>query len=247
MAYSFREYIVQRELNEVARSSLWHNLSKWGAGGQITKPVALLTAFVEEPRDAEGEVPVDPLQKRRLNRGRNEALKRELAHLGMSHYSVIGAGQSQRRFVGFPYISPSAEESFVVQSRGEMQEEDFLDALQQLLVQYNQYAAAVKIPSNPMAFLFLQNGERILLGISAETRRPGEPYYTALTKGPRADDGMLDSWELHGERNPFRRMINWFHGRSDMNRPRQQRGGRRFVIKNPEPIPRRGASDVQGL
>ena len=247
MVYSFREYIVQRNLNEMARRSLRHNLSKWGAGGPIAKPVALLTAFIEQPQGADGTVPSDSSQKRLLNRRRNDNLRADLAGLGLSYYPVIGAGQSQRRILWFSYIVPSEEESFVVQPRGEMQEEEFLNAIRQLLIQYDQYAAAVRIPSDPMAFLLLQSGERIPLGTSAEPRQPGEPYYTALMKGPRAEDAMLDAWELHGERNPFRQFINWYRGRSDMNRPRQKRGGQRFVIKNPEPIPKGGSSDVQEL
>jgi hypothetical protein len=140
----------------------------------------------------------------------------------------------------------SEEESYIIQPRGEAREEDFLSVVHHLLVRYNQYAAAVRVPSEPMAFLLLQDGEHIPLGTSAETRQPGEPYFTALIKGPRADDGMLDPWEIHGERNPFRRFLNWVRGRTDMNRPRHERGGRRFVIKNPEPIPR-GKGDVQEL
>jgi hypothetical protein len=230
----------------VAGRSLWRNLSKWGAGGHVGKPVALLTAFVEQPRDTNGQTASDPVQKQRLNQARNNALKNELATSGLSFYPVVGAGQSQRRFLGLTYIAASEEESFVVQPRGEISEDDFLDVLQELLVKYEQYAAAVRVPSNPMAFLLQQDGARIPLGTAAEPRRPREPYYTALIKGPRADDGMLDSWELHGEGNPLRKIINWFRGRSDMNRPRQARGGRRFVIKNPEPIPK-GGRDVQEL
>ena len=145
--------------------------------------------------------------------------------------------------IGVSYIAASEEESFVIQFRGEVWEEDSLSVVRQLLVRYDQYAAAVRVRSEPLAFLLLQNGEQIPLGTSAEPRQPGEPYYTALIKGARADDGMLDSWEIHGERNPFRQFINWVRGRSDMNQPRQERGGRRFVIRNPEPIPR-GEPDV---
>lgn len=244
MACSFREYVVRRELNEVARRSFWRNLTKWGAGGPSTKPVALLTAFVEEPKDANGNVPANRFEKLRLNRARNESLKRDLDNLGLSYYPVIGAGQSERSFFGFRYVAPSEEESFVVQPRGTMEDGDFQTVIRNLLVKYNQYAAAVRLPSNPMAFLLLQQGDPIPLGTTAEPRTPGEPYYTALTQGPRASDEMLDSWELRGERNPFRRVFNWFRGRSDLNRPRQERGGRRYVIKNPEASPRGAPSDV---
>jgi hypothetical protein len=246
MLCNFREDVVQQDLNEVARRSLWRNLSKWGAGGQIAKPVALLTAFIETPKDAEGIAPSGRTEKTRLNHTRNELLRNDLTKLGLGYYPVVGVGQSRRRLLGFPYIAPSEEESFVVQPRGKIEELDFLNAVRQLLVQYDQYAAAVCIPSDPMAFLLLQDGDHIPLGTSAEPRQPGEPYYTALTKGPRADDAMLDPWELRGERNPFRRVINWLRERSDMNRPRQDRGGRRFVIKHPEPIPRERGSGVQG-
>jgi hypothetical protein len=210
----------------------------------VAKAVALLTGFVEEPRDAAGNLPTNALEKRRLNRARNELLRNDLVRLGLSYYPVIGAGQTQRKILGFSYIAPSEEESLVVQSRAAMLDDDFLQIIRRLLVQYDQYAAALRIRSDPLAFLLLPSGQRIPLGTSAEPRQPGEPYYTALIHGPRADDGMLDAWELRGERNPFRRIINWFRGRSDMNQPRQDRGGRRFVIKNPEPIPKGRASDV---
>jgi hypothetical protein len=177
----------------VARKSLWRNLSKWGAGGQITKPVALMTAFLEQPEDAVGQIPAVRGKKQLLNRKRNDSLREDLALLGLSYYPVIGAGQSERKFLVFRYIAPSEEDSFVVQPRGEMQELVFLEEIRRLLVKYEQYAAAVKLPSNPMAFLLLQDGEPIPLGTSAGIRLPGEPYFTALSKGPRADDGMLDS------------------------------------------------------
>ena len=229
----------------MSRSSLWRILSKWGAGGAIQKPVALLTAFIEEPQDFSGSVPADKFLRQRLNQVRNQSLKNALADFGLSYYPVVGAGQSQRKILGFSYIAPSEEESFVVQPRGEMPEVEFLTAVQRLLVQYDQYAAAVRIPSDPAAFLLLQSGEQIPLGTSAEPRHPGEPYYTALTKGPRADDEMLDPWEIHGERNPLRQAINWFRGQSNMNRPREVRGGRRFVIKNPEPAPKVKVPDAE--
>src|SRR5438105_8595232 len=106
MIYSFRGYVVEKELREVARRSFSRNLSKWGAGGNVARPVALLTAFVEEPQDAEGNVPRDRLQRRALNRARNKSLRDDLADLGMSYYPVLGAGQAQRRLLGFPYIAP---------------------------------------------------------------------------------------------------------------------------------------------
>ena len=72
----FARYAVQRELNEVARRSLWRNLSKWGASGRIAKPVAMITAFIEEPGGIGGNLPTDRLQRQRLNRARNEVLKK---------------------------------------------------------------------------------------------------------------------------------------------------------------------------
>lgn len=133
----------------MARRSFSRNLLKWGAGGHNAKPVALLTGFVEDPRDAAGNVPADRVLRRTLNRARNESLRSELAQLGMSYYPVIGAGQSRRRLLGFPYIAPSEEESFVVQPHGEMEGGPFLNAIQQLLVKYGQYAAAMRIPAEP--------------------------------------------------------------------------------------------------
>ena len=231
----------------MARRCFWRNLSKWGAAGQVAKSAALLTAFVEEPTDAEGRIAANRYERQRLNRARNESLKADLAAHGLSYYPVIGAGQTQRRILGIPFVTASDEESFVVQPRGTMEDDQFQNIIRQLLAKYEQYAAAVRLKSNPVAFLLLQDGEPIPLGTSAEPRMPGEPYYTALGCGPRATDAMLDTWELRGERNPFLRVINWFRGRSNLNAPRQDRGGRRYVIKNPRAVPKEGDADVQEL
>lgn len=241
------QFASDQVLAETARASLWRNLTKWGADdpqGRTTKPVALLTAFVEQPTDVSGHAPQAAAMRLRLNRDRNRRLRANLATAGLSFVPVLGAGQSQRQLLGFPYVAATEEESFVVQPRGVMPEDQFLVEVGQILADYGQYAAAVKLPGDPMAFLLLQDGRRIPLGTIAVPRQPGEPFYTALTKGPRASGAMLDPWEQHGERSLVRRLINWFRGRADMNRPRVERGGQRFVIRNPAPRPR-SSSDVQ--
>ncbi|MEX2561313.1 MAG: hypothetical protein WD403_15425, partial [Pirellulales bacterium] len=96
---------VGRELNEVARRSLWRTLTKWGAGqpeGRAKKPVAILTAFRGDYTLA-------------VNRQRNRALLQDLAASGLSHYPVKGEGQERQRFfLAFKLIVPTTEESFVV-------------------------------------------------------------------------------------------------------------------------------------
>jgi hypothetical protein len=222
-----------RKPNAVARSSLWRNLAKWGAGnpqGLVAKPVAAISAFRNRLLDADGKPINDPLRKRRINRTRNERLKADLVRLGFGFYPVKGAGQEVRTFLGFSWIVPTEEESLIVQARADTREASFLEIVRQLLEQYQQDVAIVKVPSTPVAFLLSANGDRTPWGRGVRPRRRGDEFYTVKIKGPRASDSMLEAWELYGERMFFRRLTNWLRGRSDMNRPRMQRGGRRYTI-----------------
>jgi hypothetical protein len=99
-----------------------------------------------------------------------------------------------------------------------------------LLSRYQQDVAMVKVPNDPVAFLLAADGTRTPLGQTVRPRRMGDEFFTVKMKGPRASDAMLEPWELLGERNPFRQFFNWVRGRSRLNRPGTERGGRRYAI-----------------
>jgi hypothetical protein len=134
---------LQEQLAEVARSSLWRSLTKWGAGhpqGLVARPVAILSAF----RDA------CSLEQ---NRTRNDALRKDIVVADLSYYPVFGSGQEKKRFfLLFKLIVPTKEESFVVQPRGEMGENMFCDIIRAFIQKHDQDVAAVKLPNNPVAF-----------------------------------------------------------------------------------------------
>lgn len=213
--------MLQEQLAEVARSSLWRSLTKWGAGhpqALVAKPVAILSAF----RDAY------PLEQ---NRARNDALRKDIVAAGLSYYPVFGSGQESKRcFMLFKLLVPTKEESFVVQPRGEMDEDTFCGIILKLIQNYEQDVAAVKLSSDPRAFLLFPDGQRSPMGDTAIPRGPDNPFYSELPKGPRAPDSQLSPWELHGERNPFYVLANQMRGRPELNQPINQRHGRRFAI-----------------
>lgn len=216
--------MLQGQVVEVARGSLWRNLTKWGAGhpeGRVARPVAIMSAFRNHYSLA-------------VNRQRNRALQQDLAATGLSYFPVIGSGQElQRFFLAFRLIVPSSEESFVIQPRAAMSEDVFLETVERLLNKYEQDFAAVKLPSDPVAFLLFRDGERSELGDTATPRRPDDAFFSELPKGPRTPDAQLSPWEQHGERNLLKMLANWMRGRPDLNQaiPPEKRGGRRFVIR----------------
>src|ERR1022692_1940832 len=105
-------------LNEMAaRSSLQRNLSKWS--GNISHSVAIITAFQN------GSVPLSVLV---ANRKLNKNMLVDVKQMGLSFYPVKGAGQEEKeKDDGSKFIMSSEEESFVVQPREEMTEEQFVN------------------------------------------------------------------------------------------------------------------------
>ena len=206
-----------------ARRSFARSLSKFRL--QATKPVAILTAFRAERSLAD-------------NRAANVELARDMQHLNLSFYPVQGRGQEDipAVFGLVRVVQPASEESFVVQPRGEMTEEAFEATIRGLLRKYGQYGAMMKLPSMPQSFLLrTSDGGRENKGSEVGSRTPKDAYYTQLKAGPRADSSMLSPWELRGERNPIKRVLNWWTGRSAMNRPADRsRIGRRFSIRGSE-------------
>jgi hypothetical protein len=107
--------------------------------------------------------------------------------------------------------------------------------IQGLLQQYGQFAAMMKVPSSPQAFLLYSDGDREDKGSSVAPKTQDD-YYTQLKGGPRADASMLRPWEIQGERNPLEQFINWRSGRSFMNYPVDRaKIGQRFSLKKPPP------------
>jgi hypothetical protein len=224
---TFKEFLCERErIDEAARRSLKRNLDKWATG--INRPVAIITAF---------QGGSDPESRLVANRIANRSLVDDIKQAGLSFYPVKGAGQEIRKLLWkIPYVVASEEESFVVQPRSaEMAEEQFVAVIQQLLGKYNQYAAAVKLPSTPQAFLLQQDGTKQDIGAGAGPRTNQDAYYTQLRAGKRADDLMTSPWEREGEPNPIKRAVNWLRGDPRLNRPTDKKPGQRFTIKNPGP------------
>jgi hypothetical protein len=203
-----------------ARRSFARSVGKFQS--QATKPVAILTAFRAERSLAD-------------NRAANAALANDLQQLILAFYPVHGRGQED-----FPVlfglvrvVQPSSEESFVVQPRGEMTERTFEAMIRSLSQKHGQYGAMMKLPSTLQAFLLrCSDGGRENKGSEVGATTPQDDYYSQLKGGPRADPSMLSPWELRGERNPIKRVLNWWAGRSAMNGPADRtKIGQRFSIR----------------
>src|ERR1043165_8595230 len=130
-----------------ARRSFARSIGKFQP--QETKPVAILTAFRGERSLAE-------------NRAANAQLATALQRFNLGFYPVIGMGQEEKKrlFGLIRWVVPSSEESFVVQPRSEMREEEFEATIRNMLQKYEQYAAMVKLPGTAQAFLLSPVGER---------------------------------------------------------------------------------------
>lgn len=203
-----------------ARRSFHRSIRKF-APEIVDKPVAIMTAFRGEVRLSD-------------NRRANAQLTVDLQTAALGVCPVKGAGQEERSglFGLVRYVVPSSEDSFVVQPRGEMTEGAFVSLILELVQKYGQFAALIKLPSSPQAFLLYSDGAREYKGTGAGPTTVQDSFYTQLKGGPRADVSMLRPWELRGERNPFTRLINWLGGRSFMNAPAERRKiGQRFSIR----------------
>src|SRR5260370_1731348 len=162
-----------------ARDSFSRSMGKFEPQ-TVNRPVAAITAFQGRPmRDARGRRITNPVAQRASNRKANRELIEDLKSLNLSFYPVKGAGQERHWLFGLiPYVVPSQEESFIVQPRGAMPEATFIPAIQSLLRKYGQFAAAMKLPSTPHAFLLQQDGSRQYMGALARPRTAPDDYYT---------------------------------------------------------------------
>jgi hypothetical protein len=214
----FGEWFRLEEM--AARRSFAHSLGKWQQ--PLDKPIAILTAFRAD-------------QSLANNRARNVALANDMQQLDLGFYPVLGRGQEDflALFGLVRVVQPSSEESFVVQPQGEMSEEVFEATIRRLLQKYEQYGAMMKLPSTPQAFLLrTADGNREYKGSEVGATTPKDDYYSQLKVGPRADTSMLSPWEIRGERNPIKRVLNWWGDRSEMNRPVDRtKIGRRFSVR----------------
>jgi len=169
-----------------ARRSFSRTLSKFRSDMNLQKPLAILTAF-------RGDIDPDQRQQLRKNRIANEILKKQLASRGLSSYPVMGVGQEDDRETG--QVNTTNEESFIVQPIGNMPENEFLRHLKELLFSgQRQWGAAVKLPSNPNAFLLHHSGDvnnpedynqTTNLGTSAKIANPSDPYQTKMVNKNR--------------------------------------------------------------
>jgi hypothetical protein len=214
----FGEWFRLEEM--AARRSFAHSMGKWQQ--PVDKPIAILTAFRADQILAN-------------NRARNVALANDMQQLDLGFYPLLGRGQEDfpALFGLVRVVQPSSEESFVVQPQGEMSEEVFEATIRGLLQKYEQYGAIMKLPSTPQAFLLrTADGSREYKGSEVGATTPKDDYYSQLRAGPRADTSMLSPWEIRGERNPIKRVLNWWGGRSEMNRPVDRtKIGRRFSVR----------------
>jgi hypothetical protein len=219
-------FAAHEQIDEAARRSRSRNQSKWDQG--IDRPVAVLTAFEAGSR---------PLTRLVANRAANEKLVQDFKANGLSFFPVRGMGQEEVKYLWglITFRTPSEEESFVVQPiDGTMTEQAFISIVQAMLARYNQFAAAVRLPSTPQAFLLEPSGKRSNIGTGVGGRSPKDDYFTQLCGGPRAPDAQLSPYEIRGEGNPINKAINWWRGRTDMNRPADRiKIGQRFSIKDP--------------
>jgi hypothetical protein len=201
---SLQEWLAVNEM--AARRSFARSLGKF-LPQVVDRPVAILTAWRGELLDPNGRPYPEPV-RRKLNDEANLRLAANIRRRGLSYYPIIGAGQEEKD----GEIKVNKENSFVVQPVGRMTEDEFVEAIRQLLFNptgeqgrgpftHTQWGAAIKLPGMPEAFLFHQTddpprrpadyhlGE--FIGGSAGPRR-GEPAYTQMRFGPRATPGMMD-------------------------------------------------------
>lgn len=180
-----------------------------------------------------------------MNGTANTKLAANIQRRGLSHYPVIGAGQEMS---ALGIWTVNKELSFIVQPVGQMAEVDFLNHLRELLYNptnepgvgpftHTQYAAIVKLPSNPQAFLLQHpDGQTPTapqsyntlrpLGDTVEPRLNHEPYYTQMKYGPRAEPAMMDLLDQPGDvGNP----------RPGTGKPGAGLPGQRFTIKDTQP------------
>lgn len=217
MEMRFAQWFAVNEM--AARRSFRRSIGKFEP--QARKPVAIMTAFRGERSLAD-------------NRAANSALADDLQKLKLGFYPVHGMGQEDvPALFGLQVVVPSSEESFVVQPRGEMSDEAFEATIRSLLQKYGQFGAMMKLTRASQAFLLRSSdGGRENKGSEIGARTLKDDYYSQLKSGPRANASMLSPWEIRGERNPIKRILNWWSGRSAMNRPADRsKIGRRFSIR----------------
>lgn len=218
----FAEWLAINEM--AARRSFARSIGKFQP--QATKPVAIMNAVRADRSLAD-------------NRAANAALATDLQKLNLGFYPVHGMGQEDiaALFGLVQMVVPSSEESFVVQPRGEIPDEAFEATIRSLLQKYEQFGAMIKLPGTLQAFLlYTPDGgreyRREYKGSDVGTRTPKDDYYSQLKSGPRANASMLSPWEIRGERNPIKYVLNLWGGRSSMNRPADRsKIGRRFSIR----------------
>ncbi len=185
----FAEWKEDQVLNEMsARRSFWRTIGKFVEDGKITtkKPIAILTAF-------RADIPGTETQKLTKNRRANEILKQRLEQFGFSWYPILGMGQEEDDAGD---INTQREESFIVQPRQHMPNDEFAHYVKNLAFSsggtHQQWGAVIKLPGKPVVLMH-HGGEPQSpedynqtdpLGTTAKVRTPSDPYYTQMAKGP---------------------------------------------------------------
>lgn len=213
---TFNEWHSQLLTEMAARRSFSRTLSKFASKIDSSKPVAVLTAFRADLAHPEGK-PLDHQAKLVANRAANRRLEAEIMQQGMSFYPVIGAGQEEDKATG--KVTSQTEESYIVQPIANMDEEQFVSRIRRLLFSehdpaHRQWGAAIKLPSEPQAFLLHHAGDahspsdynlKDKIGSTAKPRNAGNPYFTQMKKGPAAADSMMLGAEKDVKPKPRRR------------------------------------------
>lgn len=188
MLKKYAEWEENKILNEMsARRSFGRTISKFVQNGSIStqKPIAILTAF---RADIEG-TPQEKLEKNRLA---NHQLGQKLTQMGFSYYPILGFGQEEDSTGN---LRVQKEESFIVQPRREMPNEQFLSLIKILCFNDNsphrQWGATVKLPGEPAVLMHHAGdpqtpddyNQTMPLGNTARVRKPNDAYYSQMAQG----------------------------------------------------------------
>ena len=189
MLKKFVEWREEAVLNEMAaRRSFWRTINKFAQNGAISvqKPIAILTAF-------RADLPGSPESILAKNRSANETLKNKLGELNFSYYPILGFGQEED-VKG--KIKTQKEESFIIQPRKEMSNDQFSQLVKSLCFddnsQHRQWGAVVKLPDQSVTLVHHDGDPKSsadynqadIIGNTAKMRKGSDPYYSQMVKGP---------------------------------------------------------------
>lgn len=170
-------------IEEAAKSSmsrLFHHM-------QSEKPIVIITGFRHE-------------QNLRQNRGSNVSLAADIRKLGWGYTPVVGGFVEKDQEGNDVHVQ---EESLFVNADGDSKH--VLTLIQNLLKKYNQEAALVKLPEDPVAVLLWSDGRTTPAGEWKADPDLMATYYTRMRSGARnrqfkfeaaGDDSKMTRWAV---------------------------------------------------